>query len=67
MKKVIEKIKATIEIITAPLAAVLLIWVGVDYTLYITASAGVIISILSYVEMFLNAKEQLKKDLKLPK
>jgi O-antigen/teichoic acid export membrane protein len=60
MKKIIEKIKATLEIITAPLAAVLFIWADIDYTLFITATAGVIISILNYIE-FLFPSEKNKE------
>jgi spore maturation protein SpmA len=60
-RELIEKIKKTVEIIIVPLGAILLIWLGTDYTAYIIATAGVIESILSYIELFLKAKVKKEK------
>jgi hypothetical protein len=54
--KTIEKIKQTLEIITAPLVAVLLIWTAVDYTAYIAGAIAVCLSILNYIELFLKRR-----------
>lgn len=51
-KDTIDKIKRTLEYILAPLCGVFLIW-GLDYTVYITAGIGVLISILSFIELFI--------------
>jgi hypothetical protein len=55
--KIIEKVKQTLEIVAAPLAAVLLVWTGLDYSAYVVGGIAVVLSILQYAEMFIPAKK----------
>ncbi|MDR2772912.1 MAG: hypothetical protein LBB93_05540 [Elusimicrobiota bacterium] len=63
IKEVLDKIKRTLEVVATPIAALLLIWQNTthhhtqDYTAYIIATAGIINSILAYVELFLKSHQ----------
>ena len=50
-KKTIDKLIKTCEYLVIPVAGVAAIW-GYDWTLYSAAFFGMIISILSFVELF---------------
>lgn len=52
-KEIISKVKQTIEVVVAPVIAVVAIWGGVDVTAYVAGAAGLIISALEYAEMFI--------------
>lgn len=50
-KDIIDKTIKTVEYAIAPLTAILAIW-DVDAGIYIAAGAGVIVSILTFVKLF---------------
>lgn len=51
-KDIIDKTIKTVEYAIAPLTAIASIW-GLDIGIYIAAGAGVIISILTFVKLFI--------------
>lgn len=53
---VIENIKKTVELLTAPAVSVCAVW-GLDIATYGAATAGVITCVLSYVQLFLDPNE----------
>jgi hypothetical protein len=50
-KDIIDKTIKTVEYAIAPLTAILAIW-NIDAGIYIAAGAGVIVSILTFVKLF---------------
>jgi hypothetical protein len=50
-KDIIDKTIKTVEYAIAPLTAILAIW-DIDAGIYIAAGAGVIVSILTFVKLF---------------
>jgi hypothetical protein len=50
---ILEKVKKTISILTAPVIALVALWKGKDISLYIGATAALLISIIDYVELFI--------------
>lgn len=50
-KEIIDKIIKTIEYLIAPITAVLTIW-DIDAGIYVAAGAGMIVSILNFVKLF---------------
>lgn len=50
-KEIIDKTIKTVEYLIAPVTAVLSIW-DIDAGMYIAAGAGMIVSILSFVKLF---------------
>lgn len=50
-KEIIDKTIKTVEYAIAPLTAILAIW-NIDAGIYIAAGAGVIVSILTFVKLF---------------
>ena len=50
-KEIIDKIIKTVEYLIAPVTAVLAIW-DVDCGVYVAAGAGMIVSILNFVKLF---------------
>lgn len=50
-KDIIDKTIKTVEYAIAPLTAILAIW-NIDSGIYIAAGAGVIVSILTFVRLF---------------
>jgi hypothetical protein len=50
--EIIDKTIKTVEYLIAPLTAVLAIW-DIDAGVYIAAGAGMIVSILSFVKLFI--------------
>jgi hypothetical protein len=51
-KDIIDKTIKTVEYAIAPLTAILAIW-DIDAGIYIAAGAGVIVSILTFVKLFI--------------
>jgi hypothetical protein len=51
---ILEKVKKTVSILTAPITALILLWLGKDESLITGATAGLIISIIDYAELFIN-------------
>lgn len=49
--EIIDKTIKTVEYLIAPVTAVLVIW-DIDAGMYIAAGAGMIVSILSFVKLF---------------
>ena len=49
--EIIDKVIKTIEYLIAPITAVLTIW-DVDAGIYVAAGAGMIVSILNFVKLF---------------
>ena len=49
--EIVDKIIKTIEYLIAPITAVLAIW-DVDAGIYVAAGAGMIVSILNFVKLF---------------
>lgn len=49
--EIIDKVIKTIEYLIAPITAVLAIW-DVDAGVYVAAGAGMIVSILNFVKLF---------------
>lgn len=49
--EIIDKVIKTIEYLIAPITAVLAIW-DVDAGVYVASGAGVIVSILTFVKLF---------------
>lgn len=50
-KKLLEKIKKTIEIMGAPISAIALIW-GKDISFYVSATVTFLLSLIAYIETF---------------
>ena len=50
-KEILDKSIKTVEYLIAPLTAVLAIW-DLDCGVYVAAGAGVIVSILTFVKLF---------------
>ena len=53
--EIIDKTIKTVEYLIAPVTAVLAIW-DIDAGMYIAAGAGMIVSILSFVKLFVKEK-----------
>lgn len=51
-KEIIEKIKQSIEVAIVPVSAICGIW-GLDIATYVAATGSLLISILTYVELFI--------------
>jgi hypothetical protein len=49
----LERLKKTVSILTAPITALILLWYGKDESIITGATAGIIISIIDYVELFI--------------
>lgn len=54
-KKILEMIKKTIEIIGAPISAIALIW-GKDISFYVSATTTFLLSLITYIEVFVKEK-----------
>lgn len=51
-KEIIEKVKKTVELVAPVVAGVASVW-GVDIAVYVAGAAGLIVSALSYAELFI--------------
>ena len=51
-KETMDKITKTVEYLIAPLTAVLGIW-NIDAGVYVAAGAGVVVSVLAFVKLFI--------------
>ncbi|MDR0423790.1 MAG: hypothetical protein LBH46_04370 [Rickettsiales bacterium] len=55
---ILEKTKQSVELLTTPVIGLVAIWKGFDATLYIGATASLLISIISYIELFISPKKR---------
>jgi hypothetical protein len=50
---ILENVKKTIGLLTAPISAIIVLWFNKDVGLYVGATAGLIVSIIDYIELFI--------------
>lgn len=54
-KEILDKIIETIEYLTLPICGVASIW-GFDISVYVSAGAGALVSVLSFIKLFVKEK-----------
>ena len=48
----LDKIIDTVNILTIPVASVIAIWAGVDYSIYVAGTAALVCSVCEYLKLF---------------